>query len=223
MPMRLLLLVLLFVALPSQAATGTVETRVLDSQVLAENRVGLNTRRPIKVYLPPGYAASRARYPVIYMLHGLNWNNERMFDAASRTQATFDKAITDGVIKPFIAVAPDYTTQGPGTFFVNSTTAGRFEDFTVNEVVPSSGTRNRSAVVGPCSSSRSRQWPSYPGGPPRSFARAWISSGVQSHQYARPPANSSSSRSRSSSCSARSPVRACTITMGRRNRTSSRR
>jgi hypothetical protein len=133
---RLALLALLFLSPPILAASGTVETPVLVSRVLEDNRVGLNTHRPLKVYLPPGYATSKARYPVIYMLHGLNWNNDRMFDAASRTQATFDKAIASGVIKPFIAVAPDYTTQGPGTFFVNSSTAGRFEDFTVKEVVP---------------------------------------------------------------------------------------
>lgn len=134
------ILVLLFALLLAPAAsfaTGSVvETRILDSTVLKDNRTGLNTRRPLKVYLPPGYATGTRRYPVIYMLHGLNWSNERMFAPGAATQPTFDRAIATGVIKPFIAVAPDYTTQGPGTFFVNSTTAGRFEDFTVQEVVP---------------------------------------------------------------------------------------
>ena len=49
-------------------------------------------------------------------------------------------------------------------------------------VVPSSGLRKRSAVAGVRSTPRSRQNPSYPGGPPRSLARAWTASGVQSHQ-----------------------------------------
>ena len=120
----------------AEAAASTVETRHIDSEVLRENRVGLATRRSLKVYLPPGYASGTTRYPVIYMLHGLNWSNERMFEPGSNIQNTFDQAIARGVIRPFIAVAPDYTTQGPGTFFVNSTTAGRFEDFTVREVVP---------------------------------------------------------------------------------------
>ena len=84
---RLVLLALMLVPPVALAAGSTVETRYLDSTVLKENRVGLNTRRPLKVYLPPGYASGKQRYPVIYMLHGLNWNNERMFDAASRTQA----------------------------------------------------------------------------------------------------------------------------------------
>ena len=123
-------------AAATPAANSVVETRYIDSVVLRDNRVGLETRRSVKVYLPPGYASGKQRYPVIYMLHGLNWSNERMFDATSTIQATFDKAIATGVIKPFIAVAPDYRAQGPGTFFVNSSTAGRFEDFTVGEVVP---------------------------------------------------------------------------------------
>jgi hypothetical protein len=118
------------------SADSLVETQYLESSLLRENRVDLHTRRSLKVYLPPGYATSKARYPVVYMLHGLNWDNERMFPRGSATQATFDKAIREGVIKPFIAVAPDYSTKGPGTFFANSPTAGRFEDFTVREVVP---------------------------------------------------------------------------------------
>lgn len=132
---RALLLMLLF-GPAAFAANSVVETRFIDSVLLEDNRTDLKTRRSLKVYLPPGYSQGKTRYPVIYMLHGLNWSNERMFDATSTIQSTFDEAIASGVIKPFIAVAPDYTTQGPGTFFVNSRTAGRFEDFTVQEVVP---------------------------------------------------------------------------------------
>lgn len=132
---RFLLLTALF-ASPASLAGSQVETQYLDSVVLRENRVGLDTHRSLKVYLPPGYAAGKQRYPVIYMLHGLNWSNERMFAPGTAAQPTFDRAIASGVIKPFIAVAPDYSTSGPGTFFVNSTTAGRFEDFTVQEVIP---------------------------------------------------------------------------------------
>jgi len=34
----------------------------------------LGTRRQIRVYTPPGYSAKR-KYPVIYLLHGLGWND----------------------------------------------------------------------------------------------------------------------------------------------------
>ncbi len=135
---RLLALFAMCIAAAQAAPTSssTVETVFLESTVLRDNRVGLNTRRSLKVYLPAGYAAGKQRYPVIYMLHGLNWSNERMFAPDSAIQPTFDRAIASGVIRPFIAVAPDYTTGGPGTFFANSPTSGRFEDFTIDEVVP---------------------------------------------------------------------------------------
>ena len=121
---------------PAALPASVVETKFIDSKVLEDNRIGLELHRSLKVYLPPGYAKGTSRYPVVYMLHGLNWSNERMFAPESAIQRTFDRAIADGVIRPFIAVAPDYTTSGPGTFYANSTTAGRFEDFTLQEVIP---------------------------------------------------------------------------------------
>lgn len=138
--MKSLLLILaaaLSCAQAPAATTGSVvETKYIESTVLRENRIGLNLHRSLKVYLPPGYAGSKTRYPVVYMLHGLNWSNERMFAPDSTIQSTFDKAIVDGAIRPFIAVAPDYSTGGPGSFYANSPTAGRFEDFTLQEVIP---------------------------------------------------------------------------------------
>ena len=75
---------------------------------------------------------AKSRYPVIYMLHGLNWSNERMLRAGKRLRSRPSIAPShEGVIRPFIAVAPDYTTHAHGTFFANSTTAGRFEDYTL--------------------------------------------------------------------------------------------
>jgi hypothetical protein len=134
---RFLALILLAgTAVQAAPTSSTVDTAFIESAALRDNRVGLNTRRSLKVYLPAGYSTGKQRYPVIYMLHGLNWSNERMFAPDSTIQSTFDRAIASGVIKPFIAVAPDYTTGGPGTFFANSPTSGRFEDFTVDEVVP---------------------------------------------------------------------------------------
>lgn len=115
---------------------SVIETKFLDSKVLAENRIALDLHRRLKVYLPPGYREGRERYPVIYMLHSINWDNERMFAPGTMAQPTFDRAIAAGFIKPFILVAPDYSTPGIGTFFANSTTAGRFEDHTLQEVVP---------------------------------------------------------------------------------------
>jgi S-formylglutathione hydrolase FrmB len=128
---------MLLPAVAAAADTGsTIETSYLESQILKEKRTGLNPSRRIKVYLPPGYERGKTRYPVVYFLHSINWDNERMFAPGSRAQPVFDAAIAAGVIKPFILVAPDYTTPGVGALFANSGTAGRFEDYTIQEVVP---------------------------------------------------------------------------------------
>ena len=64
---------------PAAGAESVVETKYIDSVVLRDNLIGLQTRRSLKVYLPPGYAQGQDRYPMIYLLHSLNWSNERMF------------------------------------------------------------------------------------------------------------------------------------------------
>jgi len=126
----------LIVTSVTAAPASVIETQHLDSTLLQENRIGLNPVRRIKVYLPPGYAQSKTRYPVVYWLHSINWDNERMFAPGTAAQPTFDRAIANGVIRPFIMVAPDYTAPGPGSMFANSSTAGRFEDHTLQEVIP---------------------------------------------------------------------------------------
>lgn len=118
------------------APASVIDTKYFESTVLKDNRVGLNPIRRLKVYLPPGYAQGKQRYPVIYLLHSMNWDNERMFAPGTAAQTTFDRAIASGVIRPFILVAPDYTTPAAGSFFADSPVAGRFEEHTLREVVP---------------------------------------------------------------------------------------
>jgi len=120
----------------SAPATSVVETKYIESTVLGDNKVGLKLQRSVKIYLPPGYAGGKTRYPVVYLLHNINWSNDRIFAPGTAAQPTFDRAIANGVIKPFIVVAADYTSPAAGPFYANSTTAGRWEDFTLQEVVP---------------------------------------------------------------------------------------
>ncbi len=48
----------------------TVEHRTLTSQALAGNLLGDPAERGFSVLLPPSYATSDKRYPVVYVLHG---------------------------------------------------------------------------------------------------------------------------------------------------------
>lgn len=130
------------VALPSLAAApagdpprGTVIDLSFESAVLRDNRIGLNTQRAIKVLLPPGYAKSARRYPVVYFLHNAWWSPKQMFEDG-RAQRLIERAFADGVIGEFIFVVADYTGPTTGSLYENSPVSGRWIDYTVDEVVP---------------------------------------------------------------------------------------
>ncbi len=114
---------------------GSLVTETLTSKRLSDNRIGLDAKRSISVYLPPGYADGSKSYPVIYYFHSLFSNNRQMF-ADGAVQRLFDRAITEGVSRDFILVAADYSTPTVGSFFENSSTSGHWLDFTVRELIP---------------------------------------------------------------------------------------
>ena len=58
-------------------------------------------RRKVQVYLPPGYARSRARYPVLYTQDGTQ------FVTLGRAAETADRMIAEGKVGPFIIVFID--------------------------------------------------------------------------------------------------------------------
>lgn len=133
---------------------GVLLTKTLHSTILRDNRVGLNTERSIKIYLPPGYAASGKRYPVVYYLHNFYTNNEQLF-ADGRLITHIERAFAAGVVKDFIFVAADYSTAMIGSLYENSPVSGRWLDYTTNELVPfidsqfrSVPNRNSRAVAG---------------------------------------------------------------------------
>jgi len=132
-------------------AQGVLLTKTLHSTILKDNRVGLNTDRSVKIYLPPGYQTSGKRYPVVYYLTSFNgqlFTNDRVVTLMERGFAA-------GVVKDFILVAADYSTAVIGSIYENSPVSGRWLDFIVNELVPfvdsqfrTIPNRNSRAVVG---------------------------------------------------------------------------
>jgi Putative esterase len=122
------------------SGTGTVSAgRVVETQLssrnLQGNLIGIDPKRTITVYLPPGYEDSDEAYPVIYYFHSLFWSNRQMFENGA-VKALLDQAIADGTIGKVILVAGDFTTPRVGTFFGNSEATGRWLDFIVAELVP---------------------------------------------------------------------------------------
>ncbi len=75
---------------------GTVARRWYDSP-------GLKMTRRITIYTPPGYEASNANYPVLYLLHGVG-GDEEAWMALGRASQIMDNLIALGKAKPMIVV-----------------------------------------------------------------------------------------------------------------------
>lgn len=98
----------------------------------------LNRKITTWVYLPPDYDTGNARYPVVYLLHGVPGYWTDWYRSGS-VQQVADELIVAGKIAPMILVAFD--GNGPGgnhdrTQFCNRATDGyNEEDFMARELV----------------------------------------------------------------------------------------
>lgn len=107
---------------------GTVGTQAPSKERLREDTVtsaALGKAMRYRVLVPENYAASQRRYPVLYLLHGLNGD---YMDWTTRTNlAEYSRAL------PLIIVMPD----GTNSWYTNSPAdgGGRFEDYVLEDVV----------------------------------------------------------------------------------------
>lgn len=83
-------------------AHGTITTVQYDSK-------SVGTRREMMVYTPPGYSSNK-KYPVIYLLHGLNSGNGQ-WPYWVHADYIIDNLLADGKIKPMIMVFPNCNTN----------------------------------------------------------------------------------------------------------------
>ena len=86
--------------------------------------------RPGYVYYPAGFSLA-ARYPVIYLLHGMPGDPDEYVDALDLV-TTADQLISSDAVSPFIAVIP---AAGP-TGRYNGEWAGPWETYLDDAVVP---------------------------------------------------------------------------------------
>ncbi|HTF20831.1 MAG TPA: alpha/beta hydrolase-fold protein [Chryseolinea sp.] len=113
----------------------TLTSDRINSSILRDNKIGIDPVRGVKVLLPPDYADSGKRYPVVYYCHNIFWSGDRMFDDG-RVVNLVERGFASGIVKEFIFVVADYTTPTTGSVYENSPTSGRWLDFTVSELVP---------------------------------------------------------------------------------------
>ena len=108
---------------------GRVEERWFDSELLAVNPLGDPARRPVLVYLPPGYDESDQRYPSIYLIQGLSgqvdmWRNRSAF--RPNVIEMIDELFAGPDVSPGIVVMVDCWTSFGGSQFVDSPGTGRY-------------------------------------------------------------------------------------------------
>src|SRR5689334_14187324 len=84
-------------------AGSRVEYKTFQSKLLSQ-------QLPYGIYLPPSYAGSNKRYPVLYFLHGLN-ENEMRWSSRGRADILLDKLIAEGKIGEFIVAIPFAATS----------------------------------------------------------------------------------------------------------------
>ena len=168
MPKRLLFsaIVLIIASHLCQAQTGTVTAGVDTMPTFPDPPVGFNVqrndiphgkltvvqydsktlgkRREMSVYTPPGYSTHK-KYPVLYLLHGLN-ADYRQWTEWCQADIIADNLIADGKIKPVILVFPNCDTR---LTVEDTTTANRsgkadgyegyrkpFEDDLLKDIIP---------------------------------------------------------------------------------------
>ena len=117
---------------------GSVTKRWYDSP-------GLEMKRRITIYTPPGYENSKEKYPVLYLLHGAGGDEEAWMELGRASQI-MDNLVAEGSIKPMIVVMPNGNVsqqaapgEGPRGFFkpqfmVPGTMNGAYEESFVDIV-----------------------------------------------------------------------------------------
>ncbi|MDX6283125.1 MAG: hypothetical protein QOH03_4196 [Kribbellaceae bacterium] len=118
-------------ATPAKAPEpGTITAASFRSSTLGEDLA-------YNVYLPAGYAASTARYPVLYLLHG---RGDSMA-AWTQMKGQLDTMIAAGDIPPTIAIMPDAPWSSRASYYVDSAYKGKdpgrpVETALIHDLVP---------------------------------------------------------------------------------------
>src|SRR5688500_17402432 len=141
---RLLVCVLLPVLAPPTIAgqpapsAGSIVHELVHSPALEGNLLGDTADQPVAIYLPPGYADTSRRYPVLYLLHGIGGSPQDWVGPSYQgmeVRAVMDSLIASGALQPLVVVMPNGTNRYVGTFYMNSPVAGGWEDFVARDLV----------------------------------------------------------------------------------------
>jgi S-formylglutathione hydrolase FrmB len=118
---------------------GNLHLDFIESEALAGNPLGDSPRRPVPVYLPPGYDDEGSRrYPVLYVLHGYSGSAASMLSARSWETNVFqwiDRLVHERRMPPSLLVVVDGFTRLGGSQYVDSIHNGNYATYATAEVV----------------------------------------------------------------------------------------
>jgi enterochelin esterase-like enzyme len=104
----------------------------ITSRALAGNLLGDPAERRVYILLPPGYAASDKRYPVVYVMP---WGYSLPDDNAMGFKRAMESLLRKGEIEEMIVVVPDGSNKLGSSHFRSSPTIGDYETYVTQEVV----------------------------------------------------------------------------------------
>ena len=119
---------------------GRLEETEISSRALEGNALGDTARRPLYVYLPPGYDDEPdRRYPAVYVLQGFLGVLPAWKHRTNNLRLTYpemaDELFESGGAPPCIVVFVDAWTSLGGSQFVDSPATGRYHTYLCEDVV----------------------------------------------------------------------------------------
>jgi S-formylglutathione hydrolase FrmB len=123
---------------PASTRAGTLTEVTVPARALEGNLLGDPPFSRVAVYLPPSYKSSPARrYPSLYLLHGFTGDIDAFTKGYQGMQLarTMDELIERGVVREMVVIVPSGNNGYQGSFYRNSTTTGRWEDFFAKDLV----------------------------------------------------------------------------------------
>ncbi len=123
----------------AQPKSGEVKYIDIPAPALEGSLLHVPTQQRAAVYLPPSYADSQRRYPVIYFLAGFNSSLQYITQLrviqGFHLQEALDRLIAEGKIKEMIVVIPNGVTPLGGSFWVDSLFHGNWEEYLCRDLV----------------------------------------------------------------------------------------
>ncbi|HYI46694.1 MAG TPA: alpha/beta hydrolase-fold protein [Actinomycetota bacterium] len=119
---------------------GRLDVLTVESELLRGNALGDPHRRPLYVYLPPGFDESQS-YPTIYLLHYYSGRATFLLEPQDFEPRVIDRvdalfARKEAAVPRAIVVVPDAWTRFGGAQWINSVSTGPYMDYLCDEVVP---------------------------------------------------------------------------------------